>query len=68
MAIDLAGPRFYTQQLAASKGGAKKATARQKKDIVSDIEGIIGITLSSLINVTKPDLEVLYDKISIHKR
>lgn len=67
MAIDLAGPRFYTQQLASSRGGTNKAPARLKKDIVLDIEAVIGISLTSLMKLTKPDLEVLYDKISLYK-
>ena len=65
MAIDLMGPRFYTQQMSASRGGTKKAPTRLKKHICADIETILGIKLPSLMNVTKPDLEVLYDKYRI---
>ena len=67
MSIDPAGPRFYTQQLSASKGGTKKV-ARLKKDIVADIQGVLGFNLKSLKNVTNPDLEVIYDKVNIYKR
>ena len=67
MSIDLMGPRFYTQQMSASKGGAKK-TGRLKKDIVKDIEKIMGMAFMSLPKVTNIDLEKLYDSLTLYKR
>ena len=67
MAIDLMGPRFYTQQMSTSKGGAKKV-GRLKKDIVKDIEKIMGMAFMSLPKVTNIDLEKLYDALKVHKR
>ena len=60
------GPRFYTQQMSASKGGAKKVS-RLKKDIVKDIEKIMGVAFMSLPKVTNIDLEKLYGALSLHK-
>lgn len=64
MAIDLQGSRFYMQQIAC---GARKQL-RLKADIVNDIQTTLGITLPSLKNVTNPDLELIYDKVSLQKR
>lgn len=65
MAIDLMGPRFYTQQMSASRGGTKKAPTRLKKDYVDLIETIMDIKLPSLMKMTKPDLETLYDTLRL---
>lgn len=67
MAIDLMGPRFYTQQMSASRGGTKKVPTRLKKDICIDIEKILGIKLPSLMKLTKLDMEEVYGKIQIHE-
>ena len=67
MAIDMMGPRFYTQQMSASRGGTKKVITKQKKEFVSDIEALIGIKLPSLMKVLKPDLELIYDKIQLQE-
>lgn len=64
MAIDLQGSRFYMQQIEC---GARK-NVRLKADIVADIDAITGLVLPSLINVTKPTLEKLYDALRLQKR
>jgi hypothetical protein len=65
MAIDLMGSRFYMQQMSASRGGTKKAPTLLKKDYVDLIETIMDIKLPSLMKMTKPDLETLYDTLRI---
>jgi len=66
MSIDLQGSRFYMQQMSASRGGTAKVSARLKKDIVADIECILKIKLTSLMNITKPDLETIYELLKIY--
>lgn len=67
MAIDLNGPRFYTQQL-TKRGTPRAAKARLKKDILLDIEDIVDAELKSFMNLTKPTLEVIYGALYIQKR
>lgn len=66
MAIDLMGSRFYMQQMKGRASKIEKVPTRLKKDIVADIESTMSLTLPSLMNITKPTLEAIYDSINIH--
>ena len=66
MAIDMMGPRFYTQQMSASRGGTK-APARLKADIAKDIETEMSLVMPSLMKMTKIDMEEMYDALQVYK-
>ncbi len=53
------GDRFYEQQIAAGKASKKgnKPKRRLKADIVKTLNAFFGKELSSLSNMTIPDLE-----------
>lgn len=67
MAIDMMGPRFYTQQMSAARGGTKVPT-RLKSEIRKDIETKMSLVMPSLMKMTKPDMENVYDALSVQKR